>query len=62
MYLYHGMAVYYAEAIETLGPNLREVRPTILVGVPRILKRSMHAFVNGQQREVDCPWSCFRGQ
>jgi long-chain acyl-CoA synthetase len=39
MYLYHGMAVYYAEAIETLGPNLREVRPTILVGVPRIFEK-----------------------
>lgn len=39
MYLYHGMAVYYAEAIETLGVNLREVRPTILVGVPRIFEK-----------------------
>jgi long-chain acyl-CoA synthetase len=39
MYLYHGMSVYYAEAIETLGVNLREVRPTILVGVPRIFEK-----------------------
>jgi long-chain acyl-CoA synthetase len=39
MYLYHGMTVYYAEAIETLGVNLREVRPTILVGVPRIFEK-----------------------
>jgi long-chain acyl-CoA synthetase len=39
MYLYHGMGVYYAEAIETLGVNLREVRPTILVGVPRIFEK-----------------------
>ncbi|HEY8227414.1 MAG TPA: long-chain fatty acid--CoA ligase [Pyrinomonadaceae bacterium] len=39
MYLYEGMAVYYAESLETIGPNLREVRPTILVGVPRIFEK-----------------------
>jgi long-chain acyl-CoA synthetase len=38
-YLYRGMAVYYAESLETIGPNLREVRPTILVGVPRIFEK-----------------------
>ncbi len=39
MYLHQGMAVYYAESLETIGPNLREVRPTILVGVPRIFEK-----------------------
>ena len=39
MYLYHGMAVYFAESLETIGPNLREVHPTILVGVPRIFEK-----------------------
>jgi len=39
MYLYQGMSVYYAESLETIGPNLREVRPTILVGVPRIFEK-----------------------
>jgi len=39
MYLYHGMAVYYAESLDTIGPNLREVRPTIFVGVPRIFEK-----------------------
>jgi len=39
MYLYNGMAVYYAESLETIGPNLREVKPTILVGVPRIFEK-----------------------
>lgn len=39
MYLYQGMAVYYAESLETIGPNLREVHPTILVGVPRIFEK-----------------------
>lgn len=39
MYLYRGMAVYFAESLETIGPNLREVHPTILVGVPRIFEK-----------------------
>jgi len=39
MYLYQGMSVYYAESLETIGPNLREVKPTILVGVPRIFEK-----------------------
>ncbi len=39
MYLYHGMAVYYGESLEMIGPNLREVKPTIFVGVPRIFEK-----------------------
>ena len=39
MYLNQGMAVYFAESLLTLGPNLREVRPTVLVGVPRIFEK-----------------------
>jgi long-chain acyl-CoA synthetase len=39
MYLYQGMAVYFAESLQTIGPNLREVRPTVLVGVPRIFEK-----------------------
>ena len=39
MYLYNGMAVYYAESLDTIGPNLREVKPTIFVAVPRIFEK-----------------------
>ncbi len=39
MYLYRGMAIYFAESLEMIGPNLREVHPTILVGVPRIFEK-----------------------
>lgn len=39
MYIYHGMTVYYAESIDTIGANLREVRPTIFIGVPRIFEK-----------------------
>ncbi len=41
MYLYilNGMAVYYAESIEKAADNLREVAPTMFVGVPRIFEK-----------------------
>jgi long-chain acyl-CoA synthetase len=39
MYLHHGMAVYFGESLEKIGINLREVRPTIFVGVPRIFEK-----------------------
>jgi long-chain acyl-CoA synthetase len=39
MYLYHGMAVFYGESLDTIGENLREVKPTIFVGVPRIFEK-----------------------
>ena len=39
MYLHQGMAVYFAESLQTVGPNLREVCPTVLVGVPRIFEK-----------------------
>jgi long-chain acyl-CoA synthetase len=39
MYLYHGMAIYFGESLEAIGNNLREVKPTIFVGVPRIFEK-----------------------
>jgi len=39
MYLNQGMAVYYSESLQTIGSNLREVHPTVLVGVPRIFEK-----------------------
>jgi long-chain acyl-CoA synthetase len=39
MYLYHGMTVYFGESLEAIGQNLREVKPTIFVGVPRIFEK-----------------------
>jgi len=38
-YLYSGMSIYYAESIEKVAENLRDVRPTVLVGVPRLFEK-----------------------
>jgi long-chain acyl-CoA synthetase len=41
MYLYilNGMAVHFAESVDRTPENLREVQPTIFVGVPRIFEK-----------------------
>ena len=39
MYLYHGMAIYYAESMNKIGDNMREVRPTIMLCVPRLFEK-----------------------
>ncbi len=38
-YLFKGASIYYAESMETIGENLKEVRPTIFTTVPRLLEK-----------------------
>ncbi|NUT99251.1 MAG: AMP-binding protein [Saccharothrix sp.] len=42
-----GIQVHFAESIETVQPNLREVQPTILFGVPRIWEKVLAAVTIG---------------
>lgn len=41
MYIYicKGISVYFAEGMETIGPNLREVKPVVFTTVPRLLEK-----------------------
>lgn len=39
LYIFNGMAVHYAESIEKVADNLKEVRPTMFVGVPRLFEK-----------------------
>lgn len=36
---YRGASVYYAESIETIGDNLREINPQGLTAVPRVIEK-----------------------
>ena len=38
-YLQKGISIYYAEGIETISENLREVRPQVFTTVPRLLEK-----------------------
>ncbi|MFL6211093.1 MAG: AMP-dependent synthetase/ligase [Pyrinomonadaceae bacterium] len=39
MYLHHGMTVYFAESMDKIGENMREVHPTIVLCVPRLFEK-----------------------
>ncbi|MEO5999287.1 MAG: long-chain fatty acid--CoA ligase [Chitinophagaceae bacterium] len=39
LYFIKGTSVYYAEGLETIGDNLREVKPNLFTTVPRLLEK-----------------------
>ncbi|HEY4780631.1 MAG TPA: AMP-binding protein, partial [Chthoniobacterales bacterium] len=39
IYVYSGTSVYYAENLEQIGQNLREVQPEVFSAVPRIIEK-----------------------
>ncbi len=39
VYLRSGISIYYAESVATIAENLREVHPTVLSTVPRLLEK-----------------------
>ena len=39
IYLYSGMSIYYAESMETIGDNLKEISPDGFSTVPRLLEK-----------------------
>lgn len=39
IYLYSGISIYYAESLETIGDNLKEIKPNGFTTVPRLLEK-----------------------
>lgn len=39
LYMYKGVHIFYAEGMETIGDNLREVKPSVFSTVPRLLEK-----------------------
>ncbi|MEJ8804306.1 AMP-dependent synthetase/ligase [Pontibacter sp. H249] len=44
-YFYSGVSIYYAEGMESIAGNLREVKPTIFTTVPRLLEKIYEGLV-----------------
>lgn len=50
VYLFNGFSVYYAESMETIAANLKEVKPYLFVTVPRLLEKVYEKIMaTGQQ-------------
>jgi len=39
LYQYYGVGIYFAESIEKLSDNLKEVQPNVITAVPRLLEK-----------------------
>lgn len=39
LYMVTGVSIYFAESIDTVGDNLKEVKPQVFVAVPRLLEK-----------------------
>jgi len=39
IYIHSGISVYYAESLDKIGDNLKEVQPTLFTTVPRLLEK-----------------------
>ena len=62
VYILYGMQVFYAESIEKTPENLKEVRPTIFIGVPRIFEKvferaRLKAALAGRVNEIVFDWA-----
>lgn len=62
VYLMRGMRVHYAESIDKVPDNLKEVRPTIFIGVPRIFEKVFErartkAALSGRVNELIFDWA-----
>jgi long-chain acyl-CoA synthetase len=40
VYIYNSVSIYYAESMETIGENLKEVKPDVFTTVPRLLEKT----------------------
>jgi long-chain acyl-CoA synthetase len=39
IYMFFGFSIHYAESMDTIGPDLRDVKPYIFTAVPRLLEK-----------------------
>ncbi|KAA1248039.1 long-chain fatty acid--CoA ligase [Aquimarina sp. RZ0] len=39
LYQYRGIGIYFAESLETISDNLKEIKPDIMTAVPRLLEK-----------------------
>lgn len=46
IYIFSGMSIYYAESLETIGDNLKEVKPNMFTTVPRLLEKVFEKIMN----------------
>lgn len=51
LYLFHGVSIYYAESLDKIGDNLKEVQPSVFSTVPRLLEK-VYERIMGKGQEL----------
>jgi long-chain acyl-CoA synthetase len=51
VYLFSGVSVYYAESLDKIGDNLKEVQPSVFCTVPRLLEK-VYERIMGKGQEL----------
>ena len=51
MYHYLGMSIYYAENLGTIASDMREIHPTMMCAVPRVLERFYDAIYQSGKKQ-----------
>jgi long-chain acyl-CoA synthetase len=51
IYMYKAIAIYYAESLDKIGDNLKEVQPTVFSTVPRLLEK-VYERIMGKGQEL----------
>lgn len=51
IYLFNGVSVWYAESLEKIGDNLKEVQPSLFTTVPRLLEK-VYERIMGRGQEL----------
>jgi long-chain acyl-CoA synthetase len=50
-YQYRGMSIYYAESLGTIASDMRDVHPTMMCAVPRVLERFYDAILQSGKKQ-----------
>ncbi|MBO7083952.1 MAG: long-chain fatty acid--CoA ligase [Bacteroidales bacterium] len=60
MYQYLGMSVYYAESLATIGSDMKEVHPSMMTAVPRVLEKVHEKVIQGGEKQKGIKKKIFR--
>lgn len=52
IYTYAGISIYYAESLETIGENIKEVKPHIFTAVPRLIEKVYDKIIAGGSQKT----------
>lgn len=58
-YHYRGMSIYYAESLATIASDMREIHPTMMCAVPRVLERFYDAIYQSGKKQKGIKKSIF---